>query len=65
MNNDRLGLCVSAAVVLAVVVLAGFVVARLASTGPAVIAAVLTTLTGLLAALPPIIRAVRGGNKRS
>jgi hypothetical protein len=48
-------------VVLAVIGLTGFLVARLSAiTTPVVIAAVLTAFAGILAALPPIIKALRG-----
>jgi hypothetical protein len=47
-------------IVLAVTVLTGFLVARLSATTPAVIAAILTAFAGVLAAIPPIIKALRG-----
>jgi predicted tellurium resistance membrane protein TerC len=49
------------AVALAVVGLTGFVVARLSATTPVVIAAVLGAVATVLAAVPPIIKALRGG----
>ena len=45
---------------LAVVALAGYVVATFAVSGPAVAAGVLTATAAVLAAIPPIIRALRG-----
>jgi hypothetical protein len=56
-------LCVLAAgvlVVLAVLGLTGFLVAQLSGVSPVVIAAVLTAFATVLAALPPIIKALRG-----
>lgn len=47
-------------VALAAMALAGFVVYRLSGTTPAVIAAVLGAFAAVLAAVPPIIRALRG-----
>ena len=47
-------------VVLAVIGLTGYLVADLSGTSPAVIAAVLTAFAGVLAAVPPIIKAIRG-----
>ncbi len=48
-------------VVLAVLGLTGFLVARLSTAAtPAVIAGVLTAFAGVLAAVPPIIKALRG-----
>jgi hypothetical protein len=48
-------------VVLAVIGLTGFLVVRLSAiTTPVVIAAVLTAFAGILAALPPVIKALRG-----
>lgn len=48
-------------IALAVIGLTGFLVARLsAGATPAVIAAVLTAFAGVLAAIPPIIKALRG-----
>lgn len=48
-------------VVLAVLLLTEFVVALFGSMNPAVIAGLFVALAFLLAAVPPIIRAVRGG----
>jgi hypothetical protein len=47
-------------VVLAVIGLTGFMVDRLSGTTPAIIAAVLAAYAAVLAAVPPIIRALRG-----
>lgn len=48
-------------VVLAVLGLTGFLVARLSTAAtPAVIAGVLAAFAGVLAAVPPIIKALRG-----
>lgn len=47
-------------VALAVIGLTGFVVNRLSGTTPAVIAAVLMAVAAVLAAVPPIIKAIRG-----
>ena len=50
-----------AVIALAVIGLTGFLVVRLsAAATPAVIAAVLTAFAGVLAAVPPIIKALRG-----
>jgi small-conductance mechanosensitive channel len=59
-QNDRLVVWVGALVVLAVIALAGYVVTRLASSQPGIAAGVLTALAAVLAALPPIIKALRG-----
>jgi hypothetical protein len=47
-------------VALAVIGLTGFLVARLSTAPPAVIAGVLAAFAGVLAAVPPIIKALRG-----
>lgn len=47
-------------IALAVIGLTGFLVARLSGTSPAVAAAVLTAFAAVLAAIPPIIKALRG-----
>ncbi|WP_157518182.1 hypothetical protein [Herbidospora mongoliensis] len=49
-----------ALIVLAVVGLAGYVVTQLATTEPVVIAGVFGGVAALLAAIPPIIKALRG-----
>jgi hypothetical protein len=48
------------AIALAVLGVIGVVVNRLSTTGPAVTAAVLVSVAGVLAAVPPIIKALRG-----
>jgi hypothetical protein len=63
-QNDRLIVWVGIIVILAVVALAGYVVATLASTQPAVVVGVLTAIAAMLAAVPPIIRALRGDGER-
>ena len=45
---------------LAAIGLAGFLVVALSSSTPAAIAAALTAFAAVLAAIPPIIRALRG-----
>jgi hypothetical protein len=47
-------------IALAVIGLTGFVVERLSGTTPVVIAAVLAAFAAVLAAVPPIIKALRG-----
>jgi hypothetical protein len=59
-QNDRLGVCVAAVVVLATIALAAYVVTRLVPAQPAVAAGVLAAVAAVLAALPPIIKALRG-----
>jgi hypothetical protein len=59
-TSDPYMLAAGMFVVLAVVGLSGFLVVQLSSASPAVIAAVLTAFAGVLAAIPPIIRALRG-----
>jgi hypothetical protein len=58
-RSDPSVILVSLAVVLATIVLAGFVVARL-STAPARIAGVLTALAVLIGALVPVLHALSG-----
>lgn len=58
--TDPLVACISGAVVLAVVVLAGFVIVQLGPGEPEVIAGVLIALGVLLGAVPPIIKALKG-----
>ena len=60
MQNDRLIIWAGIVVILAVIALAGYVVATLAASGPAVTAGVLTAIAAVLAAIPAIIRALRG-----
>jgi hypothetical protein len=47
-------------IVLAVIGLTVFLVVQFSVTSPAVAAAVLTAFAGVLAAIPPIIKALRG-----
>ena len=63
MRDDRLVVWVGAVVVLAVVVLAGYVVTRLGPGQPAVAAGVLTAVAAMLAAVPAIIKALRGDKR--
>ena len=60
MQNDRLIIWAGIVVILAIVALAGYVVATFAVSGPAVAAGVLTATAAVLAVIPPIIRALRG-----
>jgi hypothetical protein len=53
------GLVVGLLVVLAAIGLTGYLVGQVSAT-PAAAAAVLTAFAAVLAALPPIIRAIRG-----
>lgn len=59
-TNDPYMLAAGVFVALAVIGLSGFLVVQLSSAAPAVIAAVLMAFAGVLAAIPPIIRALRG-----
>jgi hypothetical protein len=59
-QNDRLVVWAGTAVVLAVVALAAYVVTRLGPGQPAVTAGVLTAVAAMLAAVPAIIKALRG-----
>jgi type IV secretory pathway TrbL component len=61
MQNERFRLLVTTLVVLAVIGLAAYVVTVIG--GSAVIAGVLVAITGMLTAVPPIIRALRGDAK--
>ncbi|MEV1171804.1 hypothetical protein [Nonomuraea sp. NPDC049784] len=49
-----------ALIALAVIALAGYVVTRLDTAEPSVIAGMFAGLAALLAGVPPIIRAIRG-----
>ena len=60
MQNDRLVVAVGAVIVLAVLALAAYVVNRLVPSEPTVAAGILTGIAAVLAALPPIIKALRG-----
>jgi hypothetical protein len=59
-TNDRFVLLAGVLIALAVIGLTGFMVIRLSGTSPAVIAAVLAAFAAVLAAVPPIIKALRG-----
>jgi VIT1/CCC1 family predicted Fe2+/Mn2+ transporter len=59
-QDNRYVIAACVIVALAVIGLTGYLVADLSSTSPAVIAAVLAAFAGVLAALPPIIKAIRG-----
>jgi hypothetical protein len=50
-----------AAIALAVIGLTAFVVVSLRATAPVITAAVLTAVAAVLATIPPIIKAIRGG----
>jgi hypothetical protein len=58
--SDKSAAWAGVLVALAVVGLTGFVVYRLSGTAPAVTAAVLGALAAVLAAVPPIIKSLRG-----
>ena len=60
MQNDRLVVLVGAVVVLAVIAVAAYIVTRLAHAQPGIAVGVLAALATVLAALPPIIKALRG-----
>jgi hypothetical protein len=57
--RDLPGILAGALVTLAVIGLTGFVVVRLGASTPAITAAVLTAFAAVLAAVPPIIKALR------
>ena len=59
-NGDPYVVAAGALIALAVIGLTGYVVVALSATTPVVIAAVLTAFAAVLAAVPPIIRALRG-----
>ena len=60
-TNDRYGVAVViVAIVIILAVLTGYLVDRLGATKPAVIAAILVAFAGVLAAIPPIIKALLG-----
>lgn len=63
MHDDRLVVWVGAVVVLAIVALAAYVVTRLSPGQPAVAAGVLTAVAAMLAAVPAIIKALRGDGR--
>jgi hypothetical protein len=58
--TDRVTVLIGAGLAMAVIALAAYVVVLLGTTNPWLIAAVLTALSAVLGAIPPIIRAVRG-----
>lgn len=60
MQDNRFVIIAGVLVALAVIGLAGYLVADLSGTSPTVIAAVLTAFAAVLAAIPPIIKALRG-----
>jgi hypothetical protein len=59
-NNDPYIVVAGLVIVLAVIGLTVFLVVRFSVTSPAVVAAVLTAFAAVLAAVPPIIKALRG-----
>jgi hypothetical protein len=59
-NSDPYIVAAGVFIALAVIGLTGFLVVQLSVTSPAVAAAVLTAFAAVLAAIPPIIKALRG-----
>ena len=59
-RNDWYVVLAGVVVALAIIGLTALVVVRLSATKPAVTAAVLVSVTGVLAAVPAIIRSLRG-----
>lgn len=59
-TNDRYVVVAGALVALTAMGLTAFLVTRLSTAAPPVIAAALTAFAGVLAAVPPIIKALRG-----
>ena len=59
-NSDPYVVAAGVFIVLAVIGLTGFLVVQLSVTSPAIVAAVLTAFAAVLAAIPPIIKALRG-----
>lgn len=59
-RNDWYVVLAGAVIALAVIGLTALVVVRLSAAKPAVTAAVLVSVTGVLAAVPAIIRSLRG-----
>jgi hypothetical protein len=59
-DNDPYVVAAGVFIVLAVIGLTGLLVAQLSVTSPAIVAAVLTAFAAVLAAIPPIIKALRG-----
>jgi hypothetical protein len=60
MSNSVMSDIAGVLIALAVIGLAWYVVLSLGPTQPTAVVASLTGLTGVLAALPPIIKAIRG-----
>lgn len=59
-NSDPFVAAAGVFIALAVIGLTGYLVVQLSVTSPAVAAAVLTSFAAVLAAIPPIIKALRG-----
>lgn len=59
-TNDPYIVAAGVLIALAVIGLTGFLVVQLSGATPAVAAAVLTAFAAVLAAIPPIIKALRG-----
>ncbi len=59
-NSDPYIMAAGMLIALAVIGLTGFLVVQLSVTSPAAAAAVLTAFAAVLAAIPPIIKALRG-----
>jgi uncharacterized membrane protein YdfJ with MMPL/SSD domain len=63
-SSDPYMVAAGVLVALAVIGLTGFVVVELSATTPVVIAAVLTAFAAVLAAIPPIIKALTSGDPK-
>ncbi len=59
-NSDWYIVAAGVLIALAAIGLTGFLVVALSASAPAAIAAALTAFAAVLAAIPPIIRALRG-----
>jgi hypothetical protein len=59
-NSDPFVAAAGVFIALAVIGLTGYLVVQLSVTSPAVAAAVLASFAAVLAAIPPIIKALRG-----
>jgi hypothetical protein len=59
-NSDLFVAAAGVFIALAVIGLTGYLVVQLSVTSPAVAAAVLASFAAVLAAIPPIIKALRG-----
>jgi hypothetical protein len=59
-KNDWLVILAGAVIALAIIGLTAFVVVRFSATRPAITAAVLVSVAGVLAVIPPIIKSLRG-----